>query len=194
LTVSTALAGAGSLSNRATGVLNIGGTSAITTLTATAAGNTVNYTGTGQAVKATSYGNLIFSGSGAKTMATGTSVGGNLSIAPTGAATASVGAGLNLNVGSLALGGLGRVNGTWGSTTATSATYQNNTYFAPTTGYLTILDYIFDRAQRWDPEGVGNLHPHGRHQLHDGVRLGERDSEQGDADGDAGGEQLASDL
>jgi hypothetical protein len=39
----------------------------------------------------TSYCNLIFSGSGAKSMVTGTSVTGNLSIAPTGNATASLG-------------------------------------------------------------------------------------------------------
>jgi hypothetical protein len=138
VTATTSLAGIGGIINGATGVFNIGGTSGITTLTATAAGNTVNYTGAGQTVKATTYSNLIFSGSGAKTMATGISVNGNLSIAPTGSASASVGTGLNLPVGSLTLGGLGRVNGTWGSTTATSATYQNNTYFAGTTGYLIV--------------------------------------------------------
>ena len=97
--------------------------------------STVNYNGAAQNVAAQSYGNLIFSGSGAKSMVTGTTVNGNLSIAPTGSATASVGAGLTLNVGSLTLGGTPAVSGSWGST-ASTATHQNNTYFAVTTGKL----------------------------------------------------------
>ena len=139
LTVSTALTGAGTLTMGGTGVLNIGGTSTITTLTATAVGNTVNYTGTGtsQAVKATTYANLIFSGAGTKTMATGTVVNGNLSIRPTGTATASIGALLTLNVGRLVLGGTTQVSGTWGGTTS-GATYINTTYFAATTGKLNV--------------------------------------------------------
>jgi len=121
------------------GTLNAGGTFLSgTTGTFTASTGTVNYNGSAQAVGAYTYNNLIFSGSGAKSMATGTSVTGNLSIAPTGSATASVGAGLNLSVGTLTLGGVGRLNGTWGSTTAISAANQNNTYFAATTGYLSV--------------------------------------------------------
>ena len=88
LTVGTALAGSGGLTNGATGTLNIGGTSAITTLTATAGGNTVNYNGAAQTVKVTTYSNLIFSGSGAKSVASNMTV-GNLSIAPSGTATGS---------------------------------------------------------------------------------------------------------
>ena len=54
-----------------TGTLNIGGTSTITTLTATATGNTVNYNGTGnQTVNATDYYNLTFSGGGTNTLPT----------------------------------------------------------------------------------------------------------------------------
>ena len=101
--------------------------------------STVEYDMPGdQTVFAETYGNLIFSGSGDKSMAGGTSVGGNLSIPPTGTAKASVGTGLNLPVGSLTLGGLGTASGTWGSTTATSAAYQDDNYFAATTGYLTV--------------------------------------------------------
>ena len=37
---------------------------------------------------------------------------------------------------SLTNGGLGRIGGTWGSTTATTAAHQNDTYFAATTGRL----------------------------------------------------------
>ena len=138
LTVTTGLSGGSALTNGVNATLNIGGTSTITTLTATAAGNTVNYSGAGaQTVKATTYNNLTLSGSGAKSMATGTSANGILSIAPSGTATASVGAGLNLSVNSLTLGGLGRVNGTWGGT-GSGATYINTAYFAATTGYLTV--------------------------------------------------------
>jgi hypothetical protein len=138
LTVGTALSGSGGLTQGAGATLNIGGTSGITTLTATATGNTVSYTGAAQTVVATTYNNLVFSGSGAKSMATGISATGNLSIAPTGTATASVGTGLDLTVNSLTLGGVPVVSGTWGSTTATGAVNHNNTYFAATTGYLTV--------------------------------------------------------
>lgn len=97
------------------------------------------YSGSAQTVAAESYGNLIFSGTTTvKTMQAGTSVAGNLSIAPTGSATASVGAGLTLTVNSLTLGGNNVVSGTWGSTTATTAANQNNTYFEPTTGKLSV--------------------------------------------------------
>ncbi|MFZ2167662.1 MAG: MBG domain-containing protein [Minisyncoccia bacterium] len=110
------------------------------TLTATGAGNTINYTGTAQAIEPASYVNLILDGgSGVKTMVTGTSVSGTLSIAPTGTATASIGAGLTITVANLTLGGLGRINGTWGSTSST-ATNKNDTYFAATTGILSVTN------------------------------------------------------
>ena len=137
LTVGTALSGTGSLTQAASSTLNIGGISTINSLIATALGNTVNYTGGAQAVKATTYRNLIFSGTGLKSMASGTSASGDLSIAPTGTAKASVGDTLNLTVNSLTLGGIGTNFGTWGST-ASPATNQNNTYFdSLTTGILT---------------------------------------------------------
>lgn len=113
----------------------------ITTLTATATGNTVNYSGAGaQTLKVTTYYNLILSGSGAKTIGTaagGTLATGNLSIAPTGTATASV-TNTNVGVGTLSIGGTGTVNGTWGSTSS-AASYKNNTYFTSgVTGYLNV--------------------------------------------------------
>ena len=151
LTVDVALAGTGGLTQNAHSTLNIGGTATITTLNATAnTPNTVNYSGVtlsngDQAVKAITYYNMIFSGTGTRTMATGTSVTGNLGILPnvtdsanTFGTKANITAGLNLSVGTLTLGGAGRTSGTWGSTTATSATHQNNTYFTATTGYLTV--------------------------------------------------------
>jgi len=100
LTVGTALTGAGGLTNSATGTLNIGGTSTITTLTANAIGNLVNYTGTGQTLKVTAYHHLTLSG-GAETFGAITTVGGNLTLS--GSATATTAANLaiggNLSVG-----------------------------------------------------------------------------------------------
>lgn len=110
-------------------------------------GNFVAGTGTvewnatnAQNIATGAYYNVILSGSGAKSLFANTTVGNNLSIAPTGStATALVEAGINLvGINSLTLGSLSRINGTWGSTSAASATYQNDTFFSPSTGYLTV--------------------------------------------------------
>ncbi|MFN9581041.1 MAG: beta strand repeat-containing protein, partial [Bacteroidota bacterium] len=105
---------------------NIGGTSGITTLTATASGNTVNYTGTTQTVKVTGYSNLILSGSGTKTLGA-TTISSNLSISGTAIASLTG----NSTAATLTLGGYGKNNGTWGSTSS-SATNKTNTYFSST--------------------------------------------------------------
>jgi len=141
MTVSTALSGASGVFTQGTaGVLNFGGASiAIGTFSANAAGNTVNYTDAAQTVRAVAYHNLILSGTLSKSMTAGTSVAGNLSIAPTGTAKASIAAGQNLTVDTLTLGGVIRVNGTWGSTSS-AATNKNDTYFAATTGILTVTN------------------------------------------------------
>ncbi|MFA6407513.1 MAG: dockerin type I domain-containing protein [Candidatus Paceibacterota bacterium] len=120
------------------GTLNAGGTFLSGTRgTLTPSTGTINYTGGAQTVGVYAYNNLIFSGSGAKSMTAGTSISGDLSIAPTGSATASIATGQNLTVNTLTLGGVGTVSGTWGSTSS-SATNKNNTYFAATTGILTV--------------------------------------------------------
>jgi len=75
--------------NSATGVLNISAATVptITTLTVSAAGNTVNYNGAGpQTVIVVAYSNLTLSGSGAKTM-TGVTVTNILDMAGTATAT-----------------------------------------------------------------------------------------------------------
>ena len=102
LTVATALAGAGGLTNGATGTLNIGGTSATFTLTATAVGNTVNYTGAAQTVKPTTYYHLGLAGSAAKTLTNVSTVNGNLSLSGTATATTAIALAIggNLTVGS----------------------------------------------------------------------------------------------
>jgi hypothetical protein len=98
------------------------------------AASTVNYDYPGaQTVSAQTYGNLIFSDSGEKSMVAGTTVAGNLSIS---GASANVAADQNLSVASLTLDGLGKVNGTWGSSSS-SAAHQDDTYFAGT-GILTV--------------------------------------------------------
>ncbi len=66
LTVGTALSGTGGLTQAPSATLNIGGTSGITTLTATASSNTVNYNGAAQTIIATTYFNLSLNGSGNK--------------------------------------------------------------------------------------------------------------------------------
>ncbi len=88
LTVTTALSGTSALTNGSNATLNIGGTSGLTTLTATAAGNAVNYYGAAQTVKATTYSNLTLSGSGTKTT-TGATVNGVLSMQGTATVSAA---------------------------------------------------------------------------------------------------------
>jgi hypothetical protein len=126
----------------ATSILNISASPVptITTLTATFAGNTVNYSGAGaQTVKATIYYKLAFSGIGVKSMVAGTSVaaGGNLNIA--NGTIASIVAGLNLSVYTLTLGGTNEIAGTWGYGPANPPANHDTTHFAATTGYLTVV-------------------------------------------------------
>jgi len=95
LTVSTSLAGTGSLTNGSSATLNIGASAAnltLTTLVATSAGNTVNYNGTGQTIKGVDYTNLVLSGSGTKVLPnTTTRISSNFTLSGTAAATANAG-------------------------------------------------------------------------------------------------------
>jgi hypothetical protein len=130
ITTTTALSGSGGLTQGTTGVLNIGGLADITTLTATASGNTVNYTGTGQTLKVTAYHHLTLSG-GTKTFGAITTIAGNLTLS--GTATAATGAGLSIG-GKLDIGNL---------TTFTAGAYAltvtgTTTVGGGTSGNLTI--------------------------------------------------------
>jgi hypothetical protein len=90
LSVTTALAGTGGLTNASNATLNVifSGAMGLTTLTATASGNKVDYGYNGaQTVKSGTYYNLTVSGSGVKTT-TGVTVNGMLSME--GSATVSV--------------------------------------------------------------------------------------------------------
>jgi hypothetical protein len=108
-----------------------------TNVTFTAATGTVEWNAAGpQTIPGGDYYNLIFSGSGEKSITdAATTVTGNLSIAA--GAKANVGANLNIPVGTLTLGGSNTISGTWGST-ASAATSQNDTYFASTNGIVTV--------------------------------------------------------
>jgi len=115
VTVTTALSGAGSFINAGAGILNYGATAvpAITTLTTTAVGNTVNYTGASPVIRTVAYHHLGITGSGTVTGAnfTVTTIVGNLTISTasslvvtTGAAlavtgTTTVGTGTSLTIG-----------------------------------------------------------------------------------------------
>lgn len=119
LTVATSLAGSGGLAQAAGATLHLGSTITITTLNATVAGNSVNYTGTAQTIKNTNYTNIELSGSGVKTFQTGTStISGNLILSGTASATTmrSMTIGGNVSIGdgtTLTLGGFDlTINGT----------------------------------------------------------------------------------
>ena len=136
------------ITNNAAGIVNHSGSSAVTsfnnatatktlnisttptvpafgTLTVSTAGNTVNYNGSGaQTVKPVTYDNLIFSGSGAKTIGSAISIGGDLSISG-GASANFTGSSTN----TLSLGGTGTVSGTWGGT-GSGAAHINATFFS----------------------------------------------------------------
>jgi MSHA biogenesis protein MshQ len=89
LSVLTTMSGTGTYTNATAGIMNIAAATVTPTLTATAAGNTVNYNGAAaQTVKPTTYNNLTLSGAGVKTTATVT-VSGILSMEGTATASAA---------------------------------------------------------------------------------------------------------
>ncbi|MEI6680696.1 MAG: hypothetical protein WCL21_18960, partial [Mariniphaga sp.] len=145
--VSGNFTGAGTFSQftfSSNGTLKVGGsgTNAIpqnaTLWTFTPSTGTVNFNANGaQTVGVTTYNNLIFSGSGVKSMLASTSVTGNLNIRPggVGTATTSIATGQNLSVNTLSFADADQVAGTWGYSGRTN---NNTTYFANTTGYLTV--------------------------------------------------------
>jgi hypothetical protein len=119
--------------------LNLGGAVSGTGGAFTASTGTVNYNAAvAQTIAAVTYNNLVFSGSGVKSMPAATAVDGNLSIGPAGSsATASIAAAQNLIVNSLTLGGTLQVSGTYGGS-GSSAGHVLPAYFASTTGILTV--------------------------------------------------------
>jgi len=102
LTISVFLDGGGTLQQGVNSTLNIGGgTAAVAILNASAAANTVNYTGGNQAIKGADYSNLGLSGSGTKTMNTSTTaITGVMTLSGTVSTTTVT----NLTIGSLSIG------------------------------------------------------------------------------------------
>jgi hypothetical protein len=134
-TVATALSGTGTLTQADNVTLNIGGTSGISNLMATAMGNTVNYTGVAQTVKNTNYNHLELSGSNIKTMpASSISIAGNFTTA--GTAIANSGAGYIFG-GNITLGAGTTFNAGNFSHSLAGNWNNNGTTFNPSTGTFT---------------------------------------------------------
>ena len=91
VTASTAMTGAGTFTQGATGILNIGGTADITNLNASSSGNTVNYAGASQTVKAIPYYHLTLSGSGTPALTGVSSVNGDFTLSGTVTPVAATG-------------------------------------------------------------------------------------------------------
>ncbi len=99
-------------------------------------GSFTEYYGLDQQVAATTYGNLILSGNGTKTILSSITVTGNIKI--TESAMASLADGTVSTAGSLILGTEGQAEGTWGSSSVSPAPdHTNDTYFT-STGILDV--------------------------------------------------------
>ncbi|MBP6003016.1 MAG: hypothetical protein KA746_06235 [Pyrinomonadaceae bacterium] len=96
---------------------------------------TFNRAGVQTIAGTTAFYNVTLSGSGAKSITTGSSVSSNFNIS--GSASANLGNGANISAGTLTLGGLGTINDTWGSTSS-PANFKNDSFFAASTGIVTV--------------------------------------------------------
>ena len=131
----TGIAGAGTFTNSTNSTLNIGGPLSVTTFTATASGNTVNYNGTGaQSVRATSYYNLSLSG--ARTAANNITLpnGGTVNIAGAFSPTATFGTGNYVITGNTI-----NFNGS-GAQTVPAFNYNNLTISGARTASVTLAN------------------------------------------------------
>ncbi|MEQ8302622.1 MAG: T9SS type A sorting domain-containing protein, partial [Cyclobacteriaceae bacterium] len=155
LTVNNALSGSGTLAQGAGAVLSLGGASAITNLSANVANNTVNFTGSAQTINNNNYFNLTLSGTGAKTLQTGTTaIGGDLTLSGTASATAviglSIGGGINIGAGSTLTAGLfdHSIGGNW----------INDGTFTNSNGRITFSGSTTQSIQGTSPTTFFNLH------------------------------------
>lgn len=173
LTVNTAFAGTGTLTQGTGATLNIGGptTTAITiaTLNASANVNTVNYTGAAQTVKGTAYHHLTLGGSGAKTLTGLSAINGSFTLSGTATATAaanlSIGGDLTVSGGTLDLSTFTADRATSGATltVADGATLKIGgtgtvpaNYAAHVIGATSTVEYS-GTAQTVSVENYGNL-------------------------------------
>jgi hypothetical protein len=102
----------------------------------------VEYYGTAQAVSTQTYGNLILSGTGIKTInSSTTSIATTLWIkgpGGTGNAQVTLSAGIVVNAANLWLGDDGMTTGNWGGNTCAGGCTVNSTYFTASTGYVHV--------------------------------------------------------
>jgi hypothetical protein len=129
LTVTASLQGGGGITQGGSGVLNIGvaDTSLLTgPLNASAAGNTVNYTGIAQTVKPVTYYNLTLSGSGIPSLAGVGTINGNFTltgaVVPTVSSAMIITGNLTINAASANLHVGGNAFTVTGTTTITTGT------------------------------------------------------------------------
>ena len=99
-------------------------------------GGTMIYDAAAQTVVAGTYNNLTLSGSGTKTLGGSTATNGDLLIG-TGV-VANLGTVTTHTANTLHLASTSTANGTWGSTSSIAAN-TNNTFFAATSGYVTVI-------------------------------------------------------
>lgn len=121
------------------GILRIGGNLTLNTLGSFTASNigTVEFFGANaQTIPAISYNNLIFSGTGAKTLAGTIQVAGNLSVANGTTINLGTGTTPNHTAGTLTLNGQGTANSSWGASNST-ATFKNS-QFASSQRIITV--------------------------------------------------------
>jgi hypothetical protein len=156
ITAATSLAGSGGITQGTAGILNIGGTSTITTLTATASGNTVNYTGAAQSIHTGNYSNLNFSGSGVKTLATGTTTIGSLSLSGTATTTTVVNLAvtnsLTVNAGTTFTNGNNFTLGVGGTASVTGSLVLGGTGAKTFTG-----DVLLNSGGVWNESGAATI-------------------------------------
>jgi hypothetical protein len=168
MTTSTTLSGAGTLSQGATGILNIGGTAGISALNAFVAGNTVNYTGASQTVIPTTYHHLTLSGSGTPILTGVSTINGNFlisgSVTPIATTGMAIGGNFTISSGtSFDAGSFSHaLKGNWsnaGTFNAGTSTFALNGATAQTMSGSTFSNLIINNAagvSMLSDETVGN--------------------------------------
>ncbi|MEI6049805.1 MAG: hypothetical protein WCS03_12950, partial [Bacteroidota bacterium] len=138
LTAGTLNGGSSTLNDNSTSTTAWGGTGSLFV----AGTGTVNFGGVAQMLSAsvTSFNNLTFSNSGIKTFSSNTAITGAFTVAS--GVVANLGTGLSHTAGTLILGPDGKTSGTWGGTgglyLTNPVTYINTTYFATSTGGVSV--------------------------------------------------------
>ncbi|MEI6139011.1 MAG: Calx-beta domain-containing protein, partial [Mariniphaga sp.] len=128
LTCGTSFTGTGGFAQAANSTLNLGGSATVTTFSANASPNLVNYYGTAQTVKPVAYNNLTLSGSSTKTLTSVTTINGNLTMSGTTSAAiaTNVTIGGNLTIGTGTTLTVGGFNFSVTGTTTVSGTHIHN--------------------------------------------------------------------